>query len=83
MTFMEFFKRLGEIAEMIKQSVLAIEEEMPGTGQGKTKKEIIMEGMKNLIGNETLWNRVIALIVSFLINSAAKKGLGSTGEDPA
>ncbi len=83
MNFVDFFKKFGEIAEIIKQSVIALEEEITDPHQGKAKKEIIMNAIKELVQNETLWNRVIALVVSFLINVAAKKWVGSSGEDPS
>ena len=83
MTLKDLVDRIKELREIIDGAVVQVEEDLSASpGQGVTKKQMVMALIQSLLGNETMWQRLGAMIVSFMINMAAARLVGSSGKNP-
>ena len=83
MTLADFVNRIKEMREIIDAAVVQVEEDLTASpGQGLTKKQMVMALVQSLLGNEAIWQRLGAMVASFLINMAAARLVGSSGKNP-
>lgn len=79
--FLSILSAIASITPLLIEFMKILEKAYPEPNQGATKKQIAMDWIANVIGDEAIWNTSKSLF-SALINALAKLHLGSSGKDP-